>query len=287
MSLIPSTVHLSTAIYITALTAAVRAIYITALTAAAGVLIISLEDLVDLKLFRLDGLLSWDVIRLQDTWSAGGWSGRLSDVLFNYSGFKIFLALRLIAAITLLLLGENHVIFLFSCLTILLSLIALSIRAVYGLDGAHQMLIVIFGALFLGGIGSENSVTRIFSVWFIALQVGMSYLISGVNKLFSSVWRSGDALIGVFGTRTYGHPAAYTLIRTRPPLARTLCWTVIIFECGFCLVFAVPLIFALWILAAGAIFHISTAILMGLNGFFFAFVATYPCIVFCVTALHS
>ncbi|MGH9445314.1 MAG: hypothetical protein ACRD3O_06275 [Terriglobia bacterium] len=275
MNLPPDAVDLSTAVLI------------TTFIAATGVLITSLEDLVDLRLFRAEGLLNWDVMRLQGTWSARGWSGRVSNILFNYRGFKIFLSMRLVAATTLFLFAKNHAVFLLSCLIILLSLVALSIRAVYGLDGAHQMFIVIFGALFLGGIAGENSIAQIFSVWFIALQAGMSYFISGVNKLFSSVWRSGDALIGIFGTRSYGHSATYSLISTRPTLARVLSWTVILFECGFCLIFAVHLHFAFWILLIGLVFHISTAISMGLNGFFFAFVATYPCIAYCVTVLHA
>jgi hypothetical protein len=106
----------------------------------------------------------------------------------------------------------------------------------------------------------------------------LAYLVSGANKLFSPVWRSGTALIGVLGTRTYGHSAAYSLINGRPFAARVLSWAVIFFECGFCLVFAVPLSVGIWILAIGVSFHISTALLMGINGFFFAFATEQgPC----------
>lgn len=34
-------------------------------------------------------------------------------------------------------------------------------------------------------------------------------------------------------------------------------------------------------------FHLSVAVVMGLNGFFFAFVATYPCVWFASDALHA
>ena len=95
------------------------------------------------------------------------------------------------------------------------------------------------------------------------------------------MWRSGRALIGVLGTDVYGHRQAYAFLSKHLGIARLLSWIVILFECGFCLVFLVDLRVGLWIFAGGVCFHVINAVLMGMNGFLFAFVATYPCIAYC------
>ena len=263
------------------------AIAATTYVATIGVMIASVEDLVGLKLVRPGGLLSWDVLKLQGSWSVRGWSGRVSAALFDYGGSKVLLAMRLIGGSALLIAYGSRPVFLIATLAILLSLVALSLRAVYGLDGAHQMYVVIFGALFLGGVAGQDSIAGVFSVWFIALQAGMSYLIAGLNKLVSPLWRNGEGLTGILGTRVYGHPVAYAMVSGNALLAKTLSWTIIVFECCFCLVFLVNPDIALSILLAGTLFHLTTAVIMGLNGFFFAFVATYPCIAYTVSIISS
>ena len=62
--------------------------------------------------------------------------------------------------------------------------------------------------------------------------------------------------------------------------ARNLARSVILLELFFplCVVLPAPLFFA--VLGAGAIFHVSIAISMGLHGFFWSFVATYPAFYF-------
>lgn len=257
------------------------AIQATALIAAVGILIMSLEDITMFKLFRKEGILSWDVLKLQGSWSVIGCSGKIANLFLEYGYFRGVIMARLLAAITLLMFHGYPLVFAISAFIIFTSLAALTLRSIYGLDGAHQMHLVIWGAFFLSNLAPEQSLGRAFGVWFIAMQAGFAYLVSGIAKLISPMWRSGDALIGVFGTEIYGNRYAYALFARCHGIARIASWTVILFECSFWTIFIVNIRVGWWILAGGLGFHIVVAILMGLNGFLFAFAATYPCIVYC------
>lgn len=257
------------------------AIQATIIIAAVGISIMSLEDITMLKLLRKEGILSWDVLKLQGSWSAIGCSGKFAKVVFEYGYFRAVIVARLIAAITLLLFHGYPLVFAICTFIVFTSLAALTLRSIYGLDGAHQMHLVIWGALFLSSVAPEGSLGREFGIWFIAMQAGLAYLVSGIAKLISPMWRSGEALIRVLGTEIYGNRYAYAVFARHPSVARVASWTVILFECSFCIIFIVNVRIGWWILAAGLSFHIIVAILMGLNGFVFAFVATYPCIVYC------
>jgi len=65
-------------------------------------------------------------------------------------------------------------------------------------------------------------------------------------------------------------------------LAITLSWAIIVFECSFFLVFFIDLKYVMILLAMGVLFHLTNAIVMGLNGFLFAFTAAYPAVFYCV-----
>ena len=56
---------------------------------------------------------------------------------------------------------------------------------------------------------------------------------------------------------------------------------VIVFECGFAAIWFVPRPVAISFLICGAAFHLSVALLMGLNVFLWAFLSTYPAIWHC------
>jgi len=81
-------------------------------------------------------------------------------------------------------------------------------------------------------------------------------------------------------TRIYGHDGLGRWLDLRPGLSKALCWGTIAFECSFILAFIAEPKLLTALLLGGALFHASAALFMGLNGFFFAFVATYPAIVY-------
>jgi hypothetical protein len=66
----------------------------------------------------------------------------------------------------------------------------------------------------------------------IAAQLLLSYAVAGAAKAVSPAWRSGDAITGMMSTIDFGVPKFGRFLRDNPPLARALCWSVIVFECG-------------------------------------------------------
>ncbi|SRR5713226_2629303 len=265
---------------------AAPALQFTTVIAAVGVIVAALEDLSSIQHFSDNGILSWEIIQLESRWSATGRRAAIAHYFLSFPRFKHVLMARLVSASVLAVLGLFGIVVPLLLFLVLLSTLTLSIRSFYGQDGAQQMNLVVFGALFLSALVPPNGVARTSCLWFIGLQAGLSYLISGANKAISSRWRDGTGLVGVLGTSIYGHRSAYTFLSDRPVLAGILSWTVIVFECGFCTVFLVGYKYQLAILAAGALFHASTAILMGLNGFFFAWLATYPAVLYIAGGLR-
>jgi len=143
-------------------------------------------------------------------------------------------------------------------LTVATSSLVLSFRNVVGNDGSDQMSLILFAALSIAAL-SHDLFIRSAGLVFIAVQ----------------------SILQIMNTRTYGlEGVARSLARLPGTVNGALCWTIILVETLFFLVLFLPspwfLVFLMW----GLIFHAYNAIVMGLNTFFWSFVATYPCIVF-------
>jgi len=112
---------------------------------------------------------------------------------------------------------------------------------------------------------------------YLAVQVILSYFISGQVKIVNPEWRSGRALRDVFSFSAYPVAESLRALAQRPRLLWAASWSVMLFELLFPLSFlnASLLVLAL-ILAAG--FHIANACLFGLNRFVWFWVAAYPSI---------
>jgi hypothetical protein len=116
---------------------------------------------------------------------------------------------------------------------------------------------------------------RELALGYLAAQLVLSYLVSGLVKLRNPDWRSGQALSEVFAYSAY--PAAETLraLARRKRLLWAGSWAVMLFEAAFPLALAAqPLLIAALILGAG--FHLANAVLFGLNRFVWAWLAAYP-----------
>lgn len=154
--------------------------------------------------------------------------------------------------------------------------VAVYYRQAFGLDGADQMSFLVLVTIFFGSaITSDPDLQRV-GAWFVALQLALSYLVSGVAKLISPEWRSGTAVIGILSTYTYGTRLTRRVLTTRRPLSRAICWAVIATEIAlpFGLLFGeVGVVVAL---AVGLAMHLSIAVVMGLNDFVWGFAAAYP-----------
>lgn len=117
---------------------------------------------------------------------------------------------------------------------------------------------------------------------YLAVQVILSYFISGQVKIVNSEWRSGQALIDVFSFSAYPVADSLRALVGRPRVLWAASWAVMVFEVlfPFSLLNATALILAL--LIAG-LFHIANAMLFGLNRFVWSWIAAYPSILWLQT----
>lgn len=161
-----------------------------------------------------------------------------------------------------------------------------------GLLGLHLLILPFFNGPYNGGADRMSLLIlscvaaayalpgrawRELAFGYLALQLVLSYFLSGWVKVVNPAWRSGDALRDVF--RFSAYPAGRNIRRfaERPALLHAAGWAVMGFELAFPLAFLSrpALIVAL---AVAALFHLANACLFGLNRFFWIWVCGYPAI---------
>ncbi|MBF9035723.1 HTTM domain-containing protein [Rhodobacterales bacterium HKCCE2091] len=116
------------------------------------------------------------------------------------------------------------------------------------------------------------------AVAYLAVQVVLSYAVSGWVKLRNPDWRNGTALSEVFGFSAYPVSSDLRALGSRPRLMAVASAAVIGFELAFPLaLLTAPTLFAA--LAMAAAFHLANAVLFGLNRFLWAWLAAYPAVI--------
>lgn len=112
---------------------------------------------------------------------------------------------------------------------------------------------------------------------YLAVQLVLSYVLSGAVKIVNPDWRSGRALRDVFLFSAYPVSEDLRRLAEWPRLLLLMSWCVMLFELLFPLALLTQpaLIAGLSIAAA---FHLANACLFGLNRFFWAWLAAYPSI---------
>ncbi len=262
------------------------------LFATVGLAISTLEFIALGKEFRDNGIFAWSVIKTRDLKQETLALAKAKDILYGRKGTLLILFLRLTALLIILffLLRKNlHIDLSLVLLSIVLAtMLLLNYRCTLGADGSDQMLAIIFFSLTVdAGLVLGHSPWKSIGLWFIALQSCLSYEASGISKLWSAVWRSGDATFQILNTVTYGSKRMAELLRGSMALRKIACWSVIGFECVFPCCLILPTRAASAILILGIGFHVFNAIYMGLNVFLWAYVATYPAILFCAAQARS
>ncbi len=256
--------------------------------ASTGVLISSMELLTLKKEFEAGGLFSWYVLRTISRATLTVGTGRSNRVVSHPFFVPAVMGARAIAALALIyfnLFNKNQALGIVCVFGVIAASLIMHFRAPLGLDGSDQMSLIIFVAVGVHQVFPEDAQIGQASLWFIAIQGCLSYCVAGIAKVTSPVWRSGEAVRRIFGTRTYGTRRSAAAVRGRDGVCAALAWLVISFECTFpfALTFG-KTGFAVYA-AIGIAFHISNAVIMGLNTFVWAFVATYPAILFCAISL--
>ncbi|MEP3638021.1 MAG: HTTM domain-containing protein [Paracoccaceae bacterium] len=162
---------------------------------------------------------------------------------------------------------------------ILMGLSVLSLRRFDGPynGGADKMSLLILTCLSLAHIAPTRFWAEM-ALSYLAIQVVLSYFVSGWVKLRNPDWRNGTALRDVFGFSAY--PATENLRRLSdaPLLTFAASWVVIAIEVTFPLALASSVVL-LAALAATAVFHLANVVVFGLNRFLWAWLAAYPSLI--------
>ena len=246
------------------------------------VLIDSFEKISIYKEYLAGGLLSWGLLRKNSFFTSRSESFRnFIDIVFPARPWMFLIALRIFCCAGLLVSPPDSPLlgFSYAILFIIGSLMNLRNLA-YGAETENRFSLIIIGALLLRSLLPTDVVT-LAALWFIVLQVCLSYLTAGVSKLRNVSWRQGNGFKYV--------ATSYELVPVKKVniffekytgLTQVINWLIILFECAFPVeLFAGPVV--LWcFLVAGGILHGAIAFGFRLGKFFWIWIATYPALIF-------
>lgn len=123
------------------------------------------------------------------------------------------------------------------------------------------------------------------ALWYVAVHSLSSYFVSGWVKLMRPEWRSGRALTVFLDNGVYGPLPAHSIYRW-PRLALLCSWGFTLWEGLFPLALLDVRLAALFCASAIA-FHFLVFWFFGLNRFFWAWLSTFPAILYCASVgLH-
>jgi hypothetical protein len=252
-----------------------------------ALLVSTAEHLYNRQEMAPEGLLSWTVLKV-------GWESSQSAALrhgvawvMGQRPFTAMLVVQGFATVLMVALAARGVVSAVVQGVILGSQLLVHYRNRYALEGADQMMLIIAAALFCYALAPASVLVASAALWFIALQATLSYLVAGVGKLATPSWRSGEALQVMINSEAYGIASGATVLLHRPHVAKVLSWQVMVVESlfPFTLLLGSPLgaVFLVW----GAAFHAGNVLVMGLHRFFWAFLASYPAVWFCMSQRWS
>jgi hypothetical protein len=222
------------------------------------------------------GLWAWSVQR-QDIPSARMQAAL--DVLFAPDAHQAHLWLRAAAAVGLIFIGGSAPLLLFLFLGNLLILIRW--RGAFNGGSDFMTLIVLTGLLIayvVGALGDAELGVQA-GLWYICIHAVSSYFVSGWVKTLRPEWRSGRAMTIFLNGAIYGPlPADHPL--RRPLFAFLGSWAFILWECAFPFALVNPA-HAVGFCAVAACFHFLVFCFFGLNRFFWAWMCSFPAIIWC------
>ncbi|MDB5006358.1 MAG: hypothetical protein JWP45_751 [Mucilaginibacter sp.] len=242
----------------------------------------SLEYFAIIKQFGKEGIYSWEMMRLNVSHKFNELG---AHYFFNKTGVIVILLARMICGIYLLVI-PNSIISGCALALIVITSLMLSIRNTIGNDGSDQMSVILGISLLISAVFKDIRIKEL-SLYFIATQSILSYVIAGIAKLASKKWRSGIAVFQIMNTESFGSKKVAGYLKVAHPIAGVItAWHIMTVEALFFMVLFLPYPYMLIFLFWGVSFHFYNAVVMGLNNFFWVFIATYPAIIYTNLILH-
>ena len=196
----------------------------------------------------------------------------------------LHLVLRLLAALVLIIDGSSLPLvgFLFAGTLVIL----IRWRGAFN-GGSDFMTIVVLSGLLIAmlvGASGDSELGWRAGMIYIAIHAASSYFISGGIKLLNPEWRSGEALALFLDGGIYGPLSRLSLYWLRP-VAMLCSWAFIVWECLVPLAFFDAELAVIYCAVAG-LFHFLVFWYFGLNRFVFAWLASFPAIIYVASQLN-
>lgn len=248
--------------------------------AGIGVVIASLETLLSWRHYAPGGMFDGDVLFLHTGLRRHPIARRMLGWMFTLRALNALVAIRLICGVVLINVTLGPEWRAIAAAVAFATGGVLAWRNRYGTDGADQMTAIVLAGVAVGAFFHLHRVAETAAIAFIALQSCLAYFVAGVAKAQSPFWRSGGVVGPIMQTETWGSRPLATWLVASHGRSLLASWTVIGAECLFPLALIAPPWMVAVFLGWGLVFHVFCAIGMGLNTFFWAFVAAYPAILY-------
>lgn len=211
---------------------------------------------------------------------------KLRDAAFGPTGMVALLGLRLLLAATLVLFASVAWLATVAVVGLAAVLLAFNVRLPWGMDGADNVAVHVTFGLAAYALARSFDAPSL-GLYYIAAYAGLAYVTPGVMKLSDAAWRSGEALGWVVNVQVFGARWAVEFLAPRPRLRLVLSWSIMLAEASAPLAVLLPAQGIALVLVAGFVFHVLTAVFMGLNLFVWAFLATYPAVLLVWANAHD
>lgn len=237
-----------------------------------------LQTLEYLKVQGLDRVGDWAVQRAEVP-ARPAWVRGLLDRLFEPAPYRLMLWLRGALALLLLTghLGLAGAALLFAIALCLL----LRWRGAFNGGSDFMTLVALSGLLMANALSAwgEPVLGWRACLWYVTLQSVSSYFVSGWVKLQRPEWRSGRALTIFLNDGVYGPLPEGSWLR-QPRVAQACAWAFTLWEGCFPLAL-LDLRLAALFCAVATVFHFLVFWFFGLNRFFWAWLVTFPAVLYC------
>lgn len=231
-----------------------------------------------LRLHALDRVSHWPTQRAEVP-HAG--VRQALDFCYQPLPYHCMLGLRALLAMALVLglAGLGSALLLFAMALLLL----LRWRGAFNGGSDFMTLVGLTGLLLAHALGPFTSAETAWHValWYVTVHSLSSYFVSGWVKLMRPEWRSGRALTVFLDNGVYGPLPADSIFRS-PRLAMLCSWSFTVWEGLFPLALLDVRLAALMCATAVA-FHFMVFWFFGLNRFFWAWLSTFPAILYCAS----
>ena len=226
------------------------------------------------------GIWSWPVQRA-DIPPQPAWVGRFFDAMFYPASYRVQLWVRGLAAVVLLVQGASLGLALVLFVGTLLLLVRW--RGAFNGGSDFMTLVTITGMLIaqVVALWADKGLGWAVGLSYIAIHTLSSYFVSGWIKLLQPEWRSGRALTVFLNGGIYGPLSPDSMFR-RPQVAMLCSWGFTLWEGLFPLALLDVRLAALFC-AIAAVFHFLVFWFFGLNRFFWAWLSTFPAILYCAS----